>query len=212
MIDDSIFTNSVSQSLWECPIWHRKTTFGDSFNKELLKELYGIACRIKANTDTINGKSLLDYDSPYLVELIMLKTSVITSVVNQYFPLAHEAMFRPISSWLNVNGPGDRIELHAHPDSSIACTYYIQAPDDGGEFYYVDTGKVGEHKSEVKCLRPEAGDLIFFPSYVLHGVNKNLGRLRISLSTDFNYALTDDSKDKLELKSFVDSMLRIGDV
>lgn len=212
MTDDSVFTNSVDQSLWECPVWVRKSSFSTSFNCELISELYEIARSIRDGTDVINGKSLLDYDRPRLGELMSLKTEIITAVVNKYLPSVHEAIFTPISSWLNVNDIGDRIELHAHPDSSIACTYYAQAPSSGGDFYYLDTGRVGEHKTEIKRIKPETGDFIFFPSYVLHGVDKNFGRLRISLSTDFNYVLTEDSKDKLELRSFVDSMLKIGNV
>lgn len=212
MIDESIFPNSVKHALWECPVWQKPTGLSEQFNQALLKELYGIAAGIASNSDAYPGSSLLDYDAPCLQELIALQTKVIHDVINRYMPVEQEAVFVPSGSWLNVNDVGERIELHAHPDSAVACTYYVQAPDQGGEFYYVDTGKVGEHKTQVRTLQPATGDLIFFPSYVLHGVNKNRGRLRISLSSDFHYALTEGSKDKLELRSFVSAMLKIPHV
>jgi oxalate decarboxylase/phosphoglucose isomerase-like protein (cupin superfamily) len=209
VIDESIFASSVKSSLWECPVWHQKTPFTEKFNKELLKEMYEIA----STFDESSGKeSLLDYDRPCMQELIDFKTEVITNVVNQYMPTTQRAEFVVSGAWLNVNTAGERIELHAHPDSSIACSYYIQGPDVGGEFYYVDTGRVGKHQTEIKTITPKNGDMIFLPSYVLHGVKMNLGRCRVNLTTDFKHDLTKDSKDRLVLKSFINSMLRIKDL
>ena len=67
VVDRSIFTNTVNQSLWECPVWHHETHFTESFNQELLKELYDIASNFD---DSAEKKSLLDYDLPRLQELI----------------------------------------------------------------------------------------------------------------------------------------------
>lgn len=209
IVDESIFTNTVSQSLWECPLWHYKTDFTDAFNKELLKELSEIVDNFDEASDI---QSLLECDKPHLQELIDFKTRVITTVVNQYLPETQEVGVVPAKSWVNVNIAGERIELHAHPDTSIACTYYIQAPDVGGDFYYVDTGQVGEHKTEIKKISPNTGDMIFFPSYVLHGVEMNKGRARVNLTTSFTYKLTKNSKDRLTLKSYIDSMKRIKEL
>lgn len=208
-IDESIFTNTVSQSLWECPMWHYTTNFDDAFNKELLKELSDIVDNFDEESDV---PSLLDCNKPHLQQLIDFKTNVITTVVNQFLPDVQEVVVIPAKSWVNVNIAGERIELHAHPDTSMACTYYIQAPDDGGNFYYVDTGRVGEHKTEIKKISPKTGDMIFFPSYILHGVEMNRGRTRINLTTSFTYKLTENSKDRLTLKSYIDSMKRIKEL
>lgn len=207
--DESIFYSSVKQSMWECPVWHQTTSFTEKFNQELLKELYEVA----STFDEASGKeSLLDYDLPRTQELIDFKTSVITDTINQFMPGTQQAGFVPIDSWCNVNDKGERIELHAHPDASISCSYYIQAADVGGNFYYVDTGRVGEHRTEIKTISPRNSDIIFFPAYVLHGVEMNRGRLRVNLTTDFKHELTKDSDDRLVLKSFINSMLRIKDL
>lgn len=208
VIDESIFASSVKPSLWECPVWHQPTPFSDAFNRDLLQEFYEIA----ANFNQDSRRSLLDYKSPCMQELIDYKTQVITQTVNQYMPDTQRARFVVADAWLNVNAAGERIELHAHPDASVTCSYYIQAPDRGGDFYYVDTGRVGEHKAEIRRISPQAGDVIFFPAYVLHGVEMNQGRLRVNLTTDFTHELTEDSQDRLELRSFIDSMLRIKDL
>lgn len=209
VIDLSIFPSTVKQSLWECPVWHQQTHFSDEFNKELLQELYEIASNFNEASEK---KSLLDYDSPCLKELINFKTNVITNSVNQFLPDTQEAQFVPAKSWVNVNATGERIELHAHPDASIACTYYIQAPDRGGNFYYVDTGRVGEHQTEIKTISPKNSDIIFFPAYVLHGVEMNQGRSRVNLTTSFTHELTENSQDRFTLKSYIASMLRIKDL
>lgn len=207
--DESIFYSSVKQSLWECPVWHQTTPFSETFNRELLKEFYQIASTFDESAGT---ESLLDYDLPCMQELIDYKTTVITNTVNKYMPSTQQARFVPVDSWCNVNGSGERIELHAHPDASISCSYYVQAPDSGGNFYYVDTGRVGEHQARIRTIVPKNSDIIFFPAYVLHGVEMNQGRLRVNLTTDFRHELTADSQDQLVLKSFINSMLRIKDL
>lgn len=214
-LEKGVYSSSVKQSFWECPIWVIKTNYSKQFNKELLYELYHIANSIKMGFDPIIGSSLLDYthNNPKLKELMSTKERIITEVVNDYLPNTHTAKLSPISSWLNVKEPHEVIEMHGHPDSTIACTYYINEPSDGGELYYLDTGKIGSHNTSIKYIKPKAGDLIFFPSYVLHGVCKNQGNsLRVSLSTDFKYELTEDSKDKLVITSWVDSMIKIKEL
>lgn len=211
-VDKGIYPSSVSQSLWESPVWVHKTNFSDAFNQELLLELYNIANNIKLNVDTNVGSSLLDYTSnnPRLKELIETKERIVAEVVNTYLPDTHTATFNPLSSWVNVKELEEVIEMHGHPDSTIASTYYITVPAIGGELYYLDTGRVGEHVTGIKYIKPEVSDLIFFPSYVLHGVTANQdSALRVSLSTDFQYKLTDDSTDQLVITSWVDSMLKI---
>lgn len=208
VIDNSIFASSVKPGLWECPIWHQSTGFSHTFNQALLDEFVSVTERY----DQDPRKSLMDYDLPCMQELIAYKTQVITQAVNEYMPPTQQAMFRVSESWLNVNAAGERIELHAHPDASVTCSYYIQAPDSGGDFYWVDTGRVGEHRTQVRHITPRTGDLLFFPAYVLHGVEMNLGRLRVNLTTDFTHALTENSQDRLELQSFIDSMRRIKDL
>ena len=210
--EKGIYESSVKQTLWESPVWTYKTKFNDNFNQELLVELYNIASNIKLGIDKNVGSSLLDYtdSNPRLKELLDTKVDVITSTVNDYLPDTHTAIFTPLSSWPNIKEPDEVIEFHGHPDSTIASTYYITTPAEGGELYYLDTGLVGEHKTQIKHIQPVSGDLIFFPSYVLHGVKANKSNsLRVSLSTDFNYKLTDDSTDKLVITSWVDSMLKI---
>jgi hypothetical protein len=209
VVDHSIFASSVKQSLWECPIWHQTTPFSDAFNRDLLRELYQIASTFD---DASGKKSLLDYHSPCITELMDYKTEVITKTVNQYMPQGQRTKFLAVDTWCNVNAAGERIELHAHPDASVTCSYYIKAPDQGGDFYYVDTGRVGEHHTKIRRITPSSRDLIFFPAYVLHGVEVNQGNLRINLTTDFKHQLTEDSQDRLELRSFVDSMKRIRDL
>lgn len=205
----------MDQSLWESPVWVIPTGFSEEFNQELLQELYTIANNVKLDRDPAVGTSLLDYAdrNPRLAELLATKKQIITEVVNRYLPPAHTAEFDPISSWLNVKEQYEVIEMHGHPDSTIACTYYITTSTEGGELYYLDTGQVGVHDTKIKYIKPRNGDLIFFPSYVLHGVTANKdSKLRVSLSTDYSYKLTDDSADQLVLTSWVDSMLKIKDL
>jgi hypothetical protein len=187
-------------------MWHIQTGFDDAFNDGLLEEITEVADNFNEDSEV---SSLLDCNKLHINALVTLKKKIIEDALNKYMPGNQEAVFEPSKSWVNVNIPGERIELHAHPDASIACTYYIQGPDQGGDFYYVDTGKVGEHKTQIKRITPKTGDLIFFPSYVLHGIEVNEGRARINLTTSFVHSFTQSSQDQFTLKSYINSMKRI---
>jgi len=115
-----------------------------------------------------------------------------------------------LQAWANINRQGDYHNIHNHPHSYLSGTYYVKVPDiksaagsrddlnpNAISFYDPRTqanmnaipgdGQVDpEHR-----LLPVAGQILLWPSFLMHFVHPNLGEEeRISIS--FN-VLTDSS-------------------
>lgn len=90
-----------------------------------------------------------------------------------------------LSGWMNANPPGGFNAPHTHPGAHWSGVYYVSQPD-------IDTGNSGmieflDPRSDLpnwrllgaptfrskKKMRPEPGELILFPSYLMHWVYPN---------------------------------------
>jgi len=104
--------------------------------------------------------------------------------------------------WANVNRTGNANEYHSHPGSYWSGTYYVDDggidanPDLGGELEFLDprgpvplmnaphlriAGNLSAGSTE--RIRPKAGRLVMFPSWVFHQVRPYHGNAeRISIA------------------------------
>jgi uncharacterized protein (TIGR02466 family) len=114
-----------------------------------------------------------------------------------------------VESWANINTHGDSNACHYHPGSFWSGTYYVNdggCADDsalGGEFEMFDPrgpapmmhapalkfgGEDGLSAGSAETIRPRAGLMFLFPSFLLHAVRPYRGTgLRISIA--FNFGL-----------------------
>ena len=99
--------------------------------------------------------------------------------------------------WVNVLEPGGRQAVHTHANSFISGVVYLTRSHPsanivfhkslgGSDFIFSNhnkNAKVGPYNGS-KWMMPalSAGDLVLFPSYLLHEVPLNQGEQRISIS------------------------------
>lgn len=99
--------------------------------------------------------------------------------------------------WVNVLDAGGRQAMHNHANSFVsgvvyltpthpsACTVFMKSPGGTDFIFRNDHAEVegGEYNSD-KWISPEPvpGDLVLFPSYLMHAVPPNAGERRITLS------------------------------
>jgi uncharacterized protein (TIGR02466 family) len=99
--------------------------------------------------------------------------------------------------WINVLEPGGRQAVHTHANSFISGVVYLTKSHPsanivfhkslgGSDFIFSNHNKrarIGPYNGS-KWVMPEisAGDLVLFPSYLLHEVPTNQGEQRISIS------------------------------
>ncbi|MCR9254972.1 MAG: 2OG-Fe(II) oxygenase family protein [Alphaproteobacteria bacterium] len=115
-----------------------------------------------------------------------------------------------VNIWANVNRSGHGNEFHTHPGAMWSCVYYVddggvgRNPALGGEFEMQDprgvapamyapeisfAGPGGTSMGASEVLRPQAGMLVMFPSWLSHGVRPyhgNAARISVALNLGLN--------------------------
>jgi uncharacterized protein (TIGR02466 family) len=115
-----------------------------------------------------------------------------------------------MNAWANVNRHGQGNEFHTHPGAFWSATYYVRdggVADDptlGGEFEIQDPRGIapamlapliafampgGQSAGASELIRPRAGLLVLFPSWLSHGVRPYAGTdVRISIALNLTPA------------------------
>lgn len=209
---------------WKSPIWEVQTRFDEQFNETLLEEIYGIGKDICLGKDRDPNNSIWDYSRPNLDILKQEIIDIVTKKIVQNIPQLRMLNIRGCEhfmGWVNVREPGERLEVHGHTESAIAATYYIKAKEGCGDLVLFDSSYAidwennrlsGSPFIRERRYKPVEGRLIFFPSYVLHGVDENKSDdLRISLSTDLRKVVDKNAQNTVILKSWAGRMAKIKD-
>ncbi|MDC0453579.1 2OG-Fe(II) oxygenase family protein, partial [Alphaproteobacteria bacterium] len=102
------------------------------------------------------------------------------------------------SMWSIINEGGAWNQKHHHSNSDISAAYYVSAHDDCGDIVFYDPRPARVYKfpiakspnklnATINSVKPEAGLLVLFPSYLEHSVNPNLSnKKRIVISFNLN--------------------------
>jgi uncharacterized protein (TIGR02466 family) len=102
--------------------------------------------------------------------------------------------------WAIVNGKLASNSVHNHPNSILSGVYYLQVPENCGGIFFTDPRPASQMLiPPVKefnlwtlpkvSYKPHEGVMLLFPSWLLHGVDMNMGEgVRISLS--FNIGMS----------------------
>lgn len=207
---------------WQSPIWEVQTRFDEQFNETLLDEIYGIGKDIVLGKDKDPHNSIWDYSRPNLDILKQEIIDIVTKKIVQNIPQLRMLNIRGCEhfmGWVNVREPGEKLEVHGHTESAIAATYYIKAKEGCGDLVLFDSSHAidwlnislsGTPVLRERRYKPVEGRLIFFPSYVLHGVEENKSDdLRISLSTDLRKVVDKNAQNTVILKSWGGRMAKI---
>ena len=86
--------------------------------------------------------------------------------------------------WAIINKKGAMNQKHSHSNSDLSAAYYVTAKEGCGDIVFYDPrpGKVYKHPLANKPnllnavnngVKPKAGMLVLFPSYLEHSVNPN---------------------------------------
>lgn len=106
--------------------------------------------------------------------------ATVTSVAEIDTPLPQSV---GVEAWANVNLRGDSNAAHIHGGCAWSGVYYVAAdpsPASGGELYFIDprtSALMVAHPYNVFkagnriALKPIAGNLVIFPSFLYHGVD-----------------------------------------
>jgi len=134
-------------------------------------------------------------DSPLLVEAAKLITPKLVEFGVHLFGERLQWLLKEM--WVNVLDTGGRQAMHNHANSFISGVVYLTPTHPGSQTVFMKSpggsefmfrndhqGMTPGEFSADKWISPapEPGDLVLFPSYLMHAVPPNQGERRITLS------------------------------
>ena len=148
-----------------------------------------------ASANLVHTSMLKPSDSPLLVEAAQL----ITPLLGEFGALlfGERLGWSLKEMWVNVLDTGGRQAMHNHANSFISGVAYLTRthPDartvfmkpPGGTDFSFKNDHAGVHTGPYNAdkwisMAPEPGDVVLFPSFLLHAVPTNPGERRISLA------------------------------
>nr|WP_115094571.1 TIGR02466 family protein [Synechococcus sp. UW106] len=134
-------------------------------------------------------------ESPYLHDS---ERRALIGMLSSALPL--ESAFR-VNCWMNCSLAASHNSAHVHPGAEISGVLYISVPPESGRIVFRDPRPQAEMSQLQSSLgnvfdslvprfpvSPEPGDLLLFPSWLMHQVEtgRNQNGLRISMALNIN--------------------------
>lgn len=129
--------------------------------------------------------NLFDLDHPAIATVARAARSAVFQVTRKVTQKVDpEALDLKLFAWMNANPKGGYNAPHTHPGAHWSGVYYVAQPPGGsssGKIEFLDPRSDLPHWRIFeapafrgkRAIRPEAGDLIVFPSYLVHWVHPN---------------------------------------
>ncbi|MGR3636152.1 MAG: TIGR02466 family protein [Shimia sp.] len=148
--------------------------------------------------------NLFDSDNPAIASVREAAKDAVLAVTRKVSSKADpETLDMKLFSWMNANPTGGYNAPHTHPGAHWSGVYYVSQPEtegkSSGKIEFLDPRCDLSHwrlldaptfRSK-RAIRPEAGDLIVFPTYLLHWVHPNESdkeRVTIAFNATFKRA------------------------
>jgi uncharacterized protein (TIGR02466 family) len=161
-------------------------------NLILNEKLNSHLCLIgKAKTTHTLSNNILNNSKNTILEKINNK-------INEYAVDYGVRKLKLDNSWINIQNKNSVLSKHSHPDSIVSGALYLKVDKNSSKIYFynpnpylnfVNIYKQTEFTYENYFFTPQIGDLILFPSWLMHGSNneKNNTTKRIVLSFNTVY-------------------------
>ncbi|MBV2358446.1 hypothetical protein KUH32_01545 [Thalassococcus sp. CAU 1522] len=191
MTAEPILEQTRYQKLFSTPLLHYRVPDADAFNAALLEE----GARLRAASEGAqksnrggwhSSGNLFDEQAGCIRQLARLATEAVFLANDRIgAKTPREALKLKLFAWMNANPKQGFNAPHTHPGAHWSGVYYVAQPeiDEGnsGMIEFVDPRsdlpnwrllKAPAFRMKTK-IRPAPGDMILFPSYLVHWVYPN---------------------------------------
>lgn len=152
----------------------------DVDNDEIAKELEWCKVRLSDNPFFSHYEDFkIDFDnSPATKKLC----DTIDDIAANNFSLT-KRHFKTSTKWAHIHKPLESTEPHNHKPCDFSFVYYVKAPEKCGSLaFLMDSGS----NDRPVVVDPKEGRLMFFPSWMMHKVSKNMSKeTRVSISGNY---------------------------
>ena len=182
--------------LFPIPFMRVRGALGRSLVKGLVDHFLAQAVRENSSSDKLSHTEMLQpADSPLLVETAAVVTPKIVAFGALLFGEAIGWSVKEM--WVNVLDTGGRQAMHNHANSFVSGVLYLTPthPESRTVFMKSPGGTDFAFKNDHSGMAPgpysgdkwvspapEPGDMVLFPSYLMHAVPPNLGERRITMA------------------------------
>lgn len=182
--------------LFPTPFMRAPGALGRPLVSQLVEHFSAQATRDNSSSANLSHTAMLQpSDSPLLVDVAKLITPKLVEFGVHLFGERLQWLLKEM--WVNVLDTGGRQAMHNHANSFISGVVYLTPTHPGSQTVFMKSpggsefmfrndhqGMTPNEFSGDKWISPapEPGDLLLFPSYLMHAVPPNQGARRISLS------------------------------
>ena len=183
-------------ALFPIPFMRAPATLGRQLVNGLVEHFSGRATQSnKSSGNLMHTEMLQPGDSPLFVEAAALITPKLADFGVQLF--GERIGWSVKEMWVNVLDTGGHQAMHNHANSFISGVVYLTPTDRGSQTVFMKSpgGTDFLFKNDHARITPgpfnadkwispapQPGDLVLFPSYLMHAVPPNQGARRITLS------------------------------
>jgi hypothetical protein len=182
--------------LFPTPFMRAPRVLGAELVEGLVEHFSAGADRANSSSPNLTHTAMLSPgDSPLLVQAAALITPLLTDFGALLF--GERIGWSLKEMWVNVMNTGGRQAVHNHANSFISGIVYLTLthPDSRTVFMKspggTDFSFKNDHAGVVTgpynadkwiSMQPDPGDVVFFPSYLMHAVPTNPGERRITMA------------------------------
>lgn len=195
------------ENLFPVPVWRAKYTFAAGEQEELVELItedsdYAEAFELDEHGEHYNGALEGDAITTYEVTKFAtthpitdpIRAFVISEAEKYWSAMGWNSNVRPIigSGWTNLYRKGGHVIAHNHGFIPIACAFYVNVPQNGGDFLFMNPLEyawscnpyIDWPKREWHPMNIASGDLVLFPGWLKHATvpNRNETENRIIIS------------------------------
>tara|TARA_B100001175_G_C19223366_1_gene501708 strand:+ start:70 stop:660 length:591 start_codon:yes stop_codon:yes gene_type:complete len=184
------------------PIWATKIEGYEKINDEMLTYIFNLQKKdptgvLKSNFKGWHSSDFNMKDPSPINFIAAIKNNLNTLISDMNWDLKIQSV-KISSMWAIINEKGAWNQKHQHSNSDISAAYYVTAHEGCGDIVFYDPRPARVYKQPiskspnklngtVNSIKPEAGMLVLFPSYLDHSVNPNLSdKKRIVISFNLN--------------------------
>ena len=182
--------------IFPTPFMRAPGTLGPALVARLVEHFTALATRDNNSSANLSHTEMLrPSESPLLAEVAALATPKLADFGVHLFGERLGWLLKEM--WVNVLSTGGRQAMHNHANSFVSgvlyltpthpgsTTVFMKSPG-GTEFMFKNDhqGATPSQYSADKWISPvpQPGDMVLFPSYLMHAVPPNKGERRITLS------------------------------
>lgn len=177
--------------LFSSPVWSVQNTLTDNELDQLAEFAYGAVKQWPLDTPVSKRNGMnsqpINFNNPLLMKVLSHSISVIKEIYDPVVELRLEKY------WININPPGAYNIRHTHPRTVLACTLYINTPENCGDIVFYNpnpaacfatySNKLEPYNFTEYRIKPTPGLFVAFPGWLDHSVDINTGTSdRISIS------------------------------